>query len=219
MCPAPRHGRSRGELWALMALSLALAAVRLVVKAGAQYLAGAPIRLAGWAVLWALVVVVFVPGVLLAEDAAARWGHRTRAYGVLLVAGCLLVSSGAVAICDAVGIPERFWLPPGSSLPRWVTPFLDVWVRAGAAIFVYAVHRQRLEAARALQAFEARRTEMVRRLGESRLTTARAQVRPGAFIEELRALEHAYAERPAQAENALETLIVRLRAASRGLAP
>jgi hypothetical protein len=92
-------------------------------------------------------------------------------------------------------------------------------VRAGAAIFVYAVHRQRLEAARALQAFEARRTEMVRRLGESRLTTARAQVRPGAFIEELRALEHAYAERPAQAENALETLIVRLRAASRGLAP
>ncbi len=212
-----RQAKSPGAFWTLLTLAVVLAIVRLVVKAGALYLAGLPLRLAGWAVLWLLAVVVFVPGLLLTERAVSRYGHRTWFYLSLLVVGSLLVSNGTVVACDALDIPERFFLSP--PVPRWVGPFLDVWIRAGVALFVYGGHRQTLEAAAAVQALEARRAQMVRRLAESRLQTARARVRPETFIEELRALDRKYGESPAQAEIALEGLIVRLRAASRGVPP
>ena len=58
---------------------------------------------------------------------------------------------------------------------------------------------------------------MMARLSDARLQTARARVRPEAFIEELRELRGKYLEDPESAEQALQELINRLRVASRGL--
>jgi hypothetical protein len=101
---------------------------------------------------------------------------------------------------------------------RTLPAFLDLVPRVGLAVFIYAGHRQRLAAAQALRDLEARQTEMMSRLAESRLRTARAQVRPEALVEELRALERTYATDPLSAESVLDEMITRLRAASRSLA-
>ncbi len=95
----------------------------------------------------------------------------------------------------------------------------SVFWRIGLAAIVYGSHRQALAAAQASRQLETRRTQMVARLAESRLRTTRARVQPEAFIEELRALRSHYFDEPASAEATLEAMFVRLRAASRGVAP
>ena len=102
---------------------------------------------------------------------------------------------------------------------RVLRSFLDVFWRIGLVAIVYASHRQALRAAQAFREIETRRTEMMARLAESRLLTTRARVRPEAFIEELRALRGQYIDEPSAAEAALDRMIVRLRSASRGMAP
>jgi hypothetical protein len=87
----------------------------------------------------------------------------------------------------------------------------------GLGAFIYASHRKRLAAARTLRELEARQTEMLAGLSESRLQTATARVRPEAFIEELRELRRTYLDDPQSAESTLEGMIIRLRVASRGL--
>ena len=57
-----------------------------------------------------------------------------------------------------------------------------------------------LAAALTFRQLETRRTEMMARLAESRLQTARARVQPEAFIEELRALRGQYLDGAAAAE-------------------
>jgi len=79
--------------------------------------------------------------------------------------------------------------------------------------------RQALAAAVTFRQLETRRTELMARLAESRLRTTRSRVRPEAFIEELRALRGQYIDGAVAAEATLDTMIARLRAASRGVAP
>ncbi len=107
--------------------------------------------------------------------------------------------------CERFGVGQRF-----------LRVFIEVFWRIGLAAIVYASHRRAMAAALTFQQLETRRTEMMARLAESRLQTTRARVRPEAFIEELRALRSQYIDEPPAAEAALDEMIVRLRAASRG---
>ena len=196
---------------------------RMVVKAYGPLTSGAPpsvvsAKLAGWALLWVLAIVTFVPGLLLAEQLSSRWGHRALVYTATVVLGSAGLALLTVFLCDVLGIEASFWVQPGSSVPRAFPAFLDVAMRVGLAAFIYASHRQRLTAAQALRDLEARQTKMMSRLAESRLSTARSQIRPEAFVEELRALERTYDEDPRLAESVLDEMITRLRAVSRGLA-
>ncbi len=182
-------------------------------------LAKIPIKLGGFTLLWFLAAVCFVPGFLLAEKASARWGHRAWTYAAVVLLGSAAVATATVALSHAWGLHAPFHGWSESAAVRSFIAFLDVSWRIGLAAIVYGSHRKALAAALAVQQLETRRTEMMARLAESRLRTTRARVRPEAFIEELRALRTQYLEERAAAEAALDTMIVRLRAASRGVAP
>jgi len=181
-------------------------------------LAKIPIALGGWSLLWLLAAVCFVPGFLLAEEASARWGHRAWTYAAVVLLGSAAVASTAVALSAAWGLCAPHGYQSSGALRSFIA-FLEVVWRIGLAAAVYASHRQRLAAAQAFEQLESQRTRMMGRLAESRLRTIRARVRPEVFIEELRALRGRYIEEPAAAEAALDRMILRLRAASRGAAP
>ncbi len=177
-----------------------------------------PIHLTPWALLWILAVLVFVPGFLLAERASTSRG-RAVPYTVLVLVGSALVAALTILLCGWLGFPAQAWAPPGSPVAPEFNAFRVLLLRMGLAAFVYAGHRERLEAARTVQALESRRNEMLGRLASSRLEAARARVRPEAFIAELRALRGTYVEDPAAGGAGLEALISRLRAATARVAP
>ena len=211
-----------GGLRTLLLLAGALFVARVLVKGANPLTCGVPLALVpiaigGWTLLWVLACVAVVPALRLAEEASRRWGHPAWVYAAVVVAGSAGVSVIAVPLGDAFGLYAPFWVQPGSPVPRELLAFLDVVMRIGLLAFIYASHRQGLAAGWSLRELEARQTEMMARLSESRLQTARARVRPEAFIEELRELRRKYLEDPESAEQALQELITRLRVASRGL--
>ena len=220
--PAPTFGTVRTLL--LMGAVFFIASI--LVTAVTRLVSGLPpseipTRLAPWAILWGLSVLLFVPGVLLAERASGPRG-RAVPYAVLVLVGSALVASLAVPLFDWLGIAGRLPLPRGSpfpSFPRQLMAFCHVVVRMGLAAFIYADHREQLAAAQAAQVLESRRNEMMGRLAASRLKAAHARVKPEAFVAELRAIRATYLEDPAVAGAGLETLILRLRAASRSAVP
>jgi hypothetical protein len=96
---------------------------------------------------------------------------------------------------------------------------IDVTMRMGLAAFVFAGYREQRQSVEVVQTLETRRNEMMGRLAASRLSAARARVRPESFIAELRVIRSSYVEDPGTAEVGLESLISRLRAASRSVVP
>ena len=83
----------------------------LLVMAGASFvvviltqvepqapLAKVPFMLGGWALLWILAALWFVPGFLLAEEASARWGHRVWIYAAVVLVGSPAVALAAMAL-------------------------------------------------------------------------------------------------------------------------
>ncbi len=177
-----------------------------------------PFHLAPWALLWLLAIVVFVPGVLVAETAAVSRG-RVVPYTAVVLVGSFLVAALDLSLVDWLGFSARALDPPNSPMPRVVGPLRVVLLRMGLAALIYAFHRQRLEEAQAIQVLETRRSEMMGRLASSRLDAARARVQPEAFIGQLRALRRTWVEDPAGASARLDALITRLRSVSRGVAP
>jgi hypothetical protein len=175
-----------------------------------------PVLLTRSAPVEILMVLVLVPGFLLAERAATSRG-RSGPYTAVVLVGAALVA--------ALVFPVLGWLGPPVNLPRvsvplppQVLPFLDFLPDMGLVAFLYATHRERLEAAQAIQELETRRNEMMNHLAASRLEAARARVQPEAFIAEVRALRASYVDDPAAGGAGLEALITRLRAASRSAA-
>jgi len=177
-----------------------------------------PLHLTPWALLWLLAVLVFVPGFFLAERAAVSRG-RAGPYALVVLVGCAVVAVLVFPPLDWLGITRAWRLPRASPVPRQLLAFLDLLVRVGLAAFIYARHRERLEAAQAIQALETQRNGMLGRLAASRLEVARARVQPEAFIAELRALRGTYGHDPVAGGAGLEALITRLRVASRSTAP
>jgi hypothetical protein len=199
-----------------------MAAVLFVVlvleRAGMKLLRGVPLgqlpgRLIPPALLWGLAALIFVPGFLLAERAAISSG-RVRPYTFVVLAGCALVAALFFPSLDWLGFPWRAQSFPGAPQPQF-SVFLALLLTMGLVAFIYAGHRERLDAAHVVQALETRRNETMRRLAVSRLEAARARVQPEAFIVELRGLRGTYVENLEMAGAGLEALIVRLRAASR----
>jgi hypothetical protein len=184
-------------------------------------LTGVPLRkipgsLTRGAIVEILIVLVLVPGFLLAERAAKSRG-RGGPYTAVVLAGAGLVATLMFPVLAWLGQPVPF---PRVSvpLPPQVLPFLDLLPDMGIVAFIYARHRERLEAAQAIQTLETQRNEMMNHLAASRLEAARARVQPEAFIAEVRALRASYVDDPAAGGADLEALITRLRAASRSAA-
>jgi hypothetical protein len=176
-----------------------------------------PVSLTRGAIVETLVVLVLVPGFLLAERAAIFRG-RGGPYTAVVLVGAALVAALFFPLLDWLGLSVP--LPRVSvPLPPQVLPFLDTLPDMGLVAFMYARHRERLEAVQAIQTLETRRNEMMGRLAASRLEAARARVQPEAFIAEVRALRASYVEDPAAGGAGLEALIARLRAATRSPAP
>jgi len=206
-----------GNVRSLLLMAVVLFLVLVGEKAGMKLMLGVPLRqlpgrLIPAALILGLTALVFVPGFLLAERAAISWG-RVRPYTLVVLAGCVLVATFFPSL-DRLGFPWRtLWLP--ALQPQVNVVFLALLLTTGLAAFIYAGHRERLEAAHLLQALETRRNEMIRRLAASRLEAARARVQPEVFIAELRALRGTYVEDPDAGGAGLEALITRLRAASR----
>lgn len=168
-----------------------------------------PLLLAPWVFHWLLVVVVLVPGLLLAERASVSRG-RAVPYALVVLAGSALV--------ETLMIPLAGWIF-GRQLQHSPMIVLDTTMRMGLAAFVFAAYREQREAVEIVQALETRRNEMTARLAASRLSAARARVQPEVFIADLRAIRDCYVEDPGTAEVGLEALITRLRAASRSVVP
>ncbi|HET9156404.1 MAG TPA: hypothetical protein VFN91_07030 [Myxococcaceae bacterium] len=214
-----KSGSSEGTARSLLVVGAALFLVFLLVPAVRKILGGAPsgqilMCLTQVAILWGLAFLVFVPGFLLAERLAKSWG-RVASYGLVLLVGCALVATLVFPPLDLLGHPALLLAPPSLRVPRQFNAFLVVLLRVGLAACIYAFHRERLEAAQAVQVLETRRNEMMGRLAASRLEAARARVQPEAFIAELRTLRDTYVEDPATGAIVLESLITRLRVASK----
>ena len=175
-----------------------------------------PASLSRAAVVEILVVLVLVPGFLLAERAATSRG-RGGPYTAVVLVGAALVATLVFPVLAWLGQPVP--LPRVSvPLPPQVLPFLDFLPDMAIVAFMYARHREGLEAAQAIQALETRRNEMMNHLAASRLEATRARVQPEAFIAEVRALRASYVDDPVAGGAGLEALITRLRAASRSAA-
>jgi len=211
------------ELPETLRILLLLGAVLLIGRLGSRIiwvlalgvpLEQLPIPLAGLALLWTVVALLLLPGFLLAEAVSVHRGRRAVPY----IASVLLVSAIAVGLV----VPIREWIGLRPDDPAvWLTAdrlariHLDVVMLLGLAAAIYSGHRHQLDAVRAFHGLELRRTELLGRLAASRLETARARVRPEAFITELRALRSTYLVDPVAGGAGLDALIVRLRAASR----
>jgi hypothetical protein len=215
-----RHGGETppGTVRSLLLAGGALFVVFLVVPLVRKILGGVPlgqipIHMLQWVSLWGLAVLVFVPGFLLAEQLASSWG-RARSYPLVVLVGCVLVAVLVFPPLDWLGNQALALASPDLRVPRQINVFLVLLVRVGLAACIYAFHRERLEAAQAVQVLETRRNELMGRLAASRLEAARARVQPEAFIAELRALRETSIEDPAAGATVLEALITRLRAAS-----
>lgn len=218
---APRAGApiAPGAFRSLLVMAGASFVVVILTNVEPQApLAKVPLLLGGWALLWILAAIWFVPGFLLAEEGSARWGHRVWIYAAVVLVGSAAVALAAIALNSEwglwAGMRQRFGFGQ-----HFLRVFIEVFWRIGLAAMVYSSHRRALAAALTFQQLETRRNEMTARLAESRLQTTRARVRPEAFIEELRGLRGQYMECAPAAEAALETMILRLRAAARGTAP
>jgi hypothetical protein len=203
-----------GTLRVLLLAAAVLFVARLVPTALHQLSGRVPLRqlsfaLAPWAIHWILVTLVFVPGFLLAERASTSRG-RAVPFTVLVLLGSALVEALAVPLCNWLFMRE---------FRHQLGMYLDVVMRMGLAAFVYAGHREQMEAVQAVQAVERRRNEMIGHLAAARLEAARARVHPEGFITELRAIRATYLEDLVTASAGLEALITRLRAASRSAAP
>lgn len=168
-----------------------------------------PLKLGLWAFHWVLVTLVFVPGFLLAERASAS---RSRAgpYTLVVVGGAVLVEALMISLAGV------FFM---RSFRFQVVGVLDLAMRMGLAAFVFAGYREQRQSVEVVQALETRRNEMTTRLAASRLSAARARVQPESFVAELRAIRDCYARDPGTAGAGLESLITRLRAASRSAVP
>ncbi len=206
----------------LLVMGALLVVASVSLRALGKLMSGAPLRhlpvsLAREALFWILVVLVLVPGLLLAERAAISRG-RGGPYTAAVLVGAALVTALFFPLLDWLGlsVPRPRALAP---LPPHVLPFLDILPLMGILAFMYARHRERLEAAQAIQGLETRRNEMMGRLAASRLEAARARVQPEAFIAEVRALRASYVDDPAAGGAGLEALITRLRAATRSPSP
>jgi len=207
-----------GSVRPLLQMGVVLFLGLLANMAGIQLLHGVPlarlpVQLIPPALRWSLALLVFIPGFLLAERAATPRGKAGR-YTFVVLVGSALVTALIFPLVEGLGLA-----PPGSHPSPRFPVFLIILMPMGLSAFVYAGLRQRLEAAQALQALETRRNEMMGRLAASRLETARARVRPEAFIAELRALRGSYVEDPVAGGAGLEALITRLRAASQSTPP
>lgn len=216
--PGTGTAAAPGALRSLLVMAGASFVVVLLTQVEPQApLAKLSVLLGGWALIWIVAAIWFVPGFLLAEEASATWGHRVWIYAAVVLIGSVVVTLAGVVLIDACGL----WMPLRrfSIWHRFLRVFLEVFWRIGLAAIVYATHRRALAAALTFQQLETRRNEMMARLAESRLQTTRARVQPEAFIEELRALRSQYLDEGAAAEASLETMIVRLRVASRGMTP
>jgi hypothetical protein len=214
MSATGNRGSARAALRILLLAAGVLLIARLVPAALNLLTQGVPAsglaaRLAPWGLHWLLMTLVFVPGFLLAERVSTSRG-RALPYALVVIAGSVLVEALIVPLAEWV-----FMRPFQHKLGA----FLDATMRIGLAAFVFAGHREQLEAVQVVQALESRRNEMMGRLAASRLQAARARVQPEAFIAELRAIRVSYVVDPAFAEAGLEALITRLRAASRSAVP
>ena len=176
-----------------------------------------PISLSRGAIVDVLMVLVLVPGFLLAERAAISRG-RGGPYTAVVLVGAALVAALVFPVLGWLGLSVP--LPRVSvPLPAQILPFLNFLPDMGLVAFLYATHRERLEATQAVQELETRRNEMMDRIAASRLEAARARVQPEAFIAEVRVLRASYVDDPAAGGAGLEALIARLRAATRSPAP
>jgi hypothetical protein len=176
-----------------------------------------PVSLTRAAIVESLIVLVLVPGFLLAERAAISRG-RGGPYTAVVVVGAALVAALFYPLLNWLGLPVPL-TPAIAPFPPQILPFLDLLPDLGLLAFMYARHRERLEATQAIQSLETRQNEMMGRLAASRLEAARARVQPEAFIAEVRALRASYVEDPAAGGTDLEALIARLRAATRSATP
>jgi hypothetical protein len=205
----------------LLVMGALLIVAKLSFAALFRLMNGVPLRkvpasLNRAAVVELLMVLVLVPGFLLAERAAISRG-RGGPYTAVVVVGAALVAALVFPLLNWLGLSVP--LPRVSvPLPPQVMPFLNFLPDMGLVAFLYATHRERLEAAQAIQTLETRRNEMMNHLAASRLEAARARVQPEAFIAEVRALRASYVDDPATGGAGLEALITRLRAASRSAA-
>ena len=205
----------------LLVMGALLIVAKLSFAALFRLMNGVPLRkvpasLNRAAVVELLMVLVLVPGFLLAERAAISRG-RGGPYTVVVLVGTALVAALVFPLLNWLGLSVP--LPRVSvPLPPQVMPFLNFLPDMGLVAFLYATHRERLEAAQAIQTLETRRNEMMNHLAASRLEAARARVQPEAFIAEVRALRASYVDDPATGGAGLEALITRLRAASRSAA-
>jgi hypothetical protein len=206
----------------LLVMGALLVVAKLSFGALFRLMSGVPLRkvpvsLTKGAIVEILMVLVLVPGFLLAERAAISRG-RGGPYTVVVLVGTALVAALVFPVLDWFGLSVPL---PGVSvpLPPQVLPFLDFLPEMALVAFMYARHRERLEAAQAIQTLETRRNEMMDHLAASRLEAAHARVQPEAFIAEIRALRASYVDDPAAGGAGLEALITRLRAASLSAAP
>ena len=214
-------GSTLEEARSLLVMGALLIVAKLSFAALFRLMNGVPLRkvpasLNRAAVVELLMVLVLVPGFLLAERAAISRG-RGGPYTAVVVVGAALVAALVFPLLNWLGLSVP--LPRVSvPLPPQVMPFLNFLPDMGLVAFLYATHRERLEAAQAIQTLETRRNEMMNHLAASRLEAARARVQPEAFIAEVRALRASYVDDPATGGAGLEALITRLRAASRSAA-
>jgi hypothetical protein len=158
------------------------------------------------------VAAVFLMLAAVATDEAVRRGFRMwRVYPVALLAG-----SGAAAIAQwyvrswlgLIDYPSNAGLP----LPRMVLVAVDVAGLGGVALLAYLNRQSAQRMLAGVRAAELERVRIERRLIESRLATAQAQIDPESVLKQLTEIRNLYGAARTGANEKLETLIQELRA-------
>jgi hypothetical protein len=168
----------------------------------------------------AIVTAFGAAGVLLAvlcADEAVRRGVRTSlAYWIALLTAS--AATGAVQWYTRVWFGLTPAMDPAAhtlvQLTQMGITALDVMLFGGSAALVYLNRRSAARALEAVRAAELKRVQIERRVIESRMAAAQAQVDPRMLFEALAEIQEGYRTSSADADGRLDQLIHQLQASS-----
>ena len=168
--------------------------------------------------LWALSGLLIVPATLRADEAVKRGARPLWAYSCAMASAVLIaLSITAVAACAVLGYgrawPHSQHLQPGALSAMYVKSVMDMCFTGGVALLCRVNHHLARQILVYIHDVKDRRTVLERRLTESRLAIAEAQMDPAELLHALAAVRGDLERSAPGVDGRLDELILKLRRA------
>jgi hypothetical protein len=199
--------------WRRIGFALAVGLAVGLLRSIGLWQAGAPLGFAPVPLLGMPLAALYVlVATLSADEAVARGARRWPAYGAAFLVAILVSAATVLWQARSWGVLPQA-TPLQGELIFMAQVALDVGFISGLAVLAYANRRAANQILQRVHDAELQRVQLERRLIESRLATAEAQVDPQMLFGALTEIRDEFERASPAADGKLETLIQRLRVA------